>query len=54
MQRYAIYLQTFQYDILYEKATEYEYVDALSSLSLRSQDLKPQLNWSNLIDGSDY
>ena len=41
MQPYAIYLQTFQYDIKYKKSAEHRNTDALSPLPLQSEDLLP-------------
>lgn len=54
MQRYVIYLQTFQCDMRYKKTTEHGNVDALPLFLLGSDDLPPQLNSSNVIDESRF
>lgn len=54
MQRHALYLQIFQYNILYKKNTEHKNADALSRLLLRSEDLTLQVNSSNVIDEFEF
>lgn len=54
IQRYVLYLQTFQHDIGYKKTNEHGNVDALSRLPSRSEDLPLQFNSDDVIDESEF
>lgn len=48
--QYAICLQISQYGTRYTKAIVHEYINPLSRLQLRSEELPPHFNSSNVID----